>query len=231
MILLVRLVSVLLILMATSAFALNTSKLDVIIGAENISINSPKRFHEISDISPNDRELAEKTTSSTNKLLGVFVDEDDMARILKGEKAVFRNYAQLQTPIISQNKNYLLEDFQRESRALKDKIGKGLSRQKEEKLVAEINKNFKSEVRFDLGNRVSLGMFLDEPTVLGYAHLMKVSVSDDYGSLDNLVIVASALVFHKGKILFFYVFKSYENKGDIEDTRKTLKDWVENAFD
>ena len=76
------------IVISASALA-DTKNILVEIGGVRIDVQAPIRFHEISTLSPETRKLAETMTPSKNRLLAVFVSEDDLGRIMKGEAPQF----------------------------------------------------------------------------------------------------------------------------------------------
>ncbi len=59
------------------------------IGGTTIEIGAPPTFREVSSVSAEIREFGQRLTRPANRLLGIFVSEEDVPRIMKGEVRAF----------------------------------------------------------------------------------------------------------------------------------------------
>src|SRR5687767_8310783 len=75
-----------------------SAQTEVTVGGSPIRIPSPPGFHEVSELSPATRRLAETMTVPGNRLLAVFVSEADLGRLMAGDPAKFERYMMVQAP-------------------------------------------------------------------------------------------------------------------------------------
>ena len=90
-----RTVLLLLVIQAQQAIA-GTQNVTIEVGGKAVFVPTPVGFHEISQLSPETRKLMETMTPPNNRLLAVFVSEDDVGRIMLMGSPEFLRYMLLQ---------------------------------------------------------------------------------------------------------------------------------------
>jgi hypothetical protein len=222
--------STLLLLMTIHAHQLlaATQSTTIELGGKTIHAPAPSGFHEISELSPGTRELAETMTPATNHLLAVFVTEGDRGRILKGESPELSRYMFLQSPKDARPLDVSEAFFQQLAGEYKRQQAK-LFESVKAKIGLEIDKalgeRYGASLRF--GDQVPLGVFLDRPNVVGSAIFSKIQVSAAGSHRDELLVGAFSLMRVRERILFAYVYGRYGSQEDLEWVRSTSTAWVE----
>jgi hypothetical protein len=203
------------------------------IGSRAIYIPAPVGFYEISQLSPETRKFAETSTPQNNRLLAVFVSESDLGRIMKGELPEFGRYMFLQVRRQLENSDIsgakflqMVGQFKQQQDTLlknvKDKVGSMLD-EASEKILTDYDVSLKLKV----GEQVPLGIFIETNEASGFASLAKYQVSSDAQQLDYLMATGTSLIWVKGKILYAYVYGSYDTPKDLDWVRATSCSWID----
>ncbi len=69
---------------------------EVAVGIDNLEFPAPSGFVEISGVSTSARERAESLTPSINRLLAVYLSEEDADRLRRGQPAKWDRYMMIQ---------------------------------------------------------------------------------------------------------------------------------------
>ncbi len=221
----------LLFLLAANPVIANTN-VEVDVGGVKIDVQAPNRFYEISSLSSETREIAAMGTPSTNRLLAVFVSEEDLGRIVKGESPILERYILLQVSRRLEAENISNMDFQKLVTHFKDQqnVLFGKYKDKIDGLLEGATKKMSEEsdllLKMELGENISLGIFLEQPNAFGFANLMKYRVAVEGEELDSIVAGGSSFILTRGKMLFAYVYSVYETQDDVDWVRSKSKEWV-----
>lgn len=89
----------------------------------------------------------------------------------------------------------------------------------------KLSKEYGFPLKLEVGELVSLGVFMEKTDAVGFAVLQKNRVSAN-GQLDYLTVSGAAIMRMNGKILRAHVNGDYETPKDIEWVRSTLNAWV-----
>lgn len=210
-----------------------TQSVTIEVGGKTIHVPAPAGFHEISELSPYTRKLAEGMTPQNNRLLAVFVSESDLGRIMKGESPEFGRhmllmvYRQLEhTDFSGAQFQQLVGQVKQEQEILlekvKDKAGSLL-----DDALGKLSKDDGVSLKLKVGETVSLGVFIERNDTVGFASLTKCQVSAEGQQIDYLMASGISYIRVKGKILYAYVYGIYENQNDLEWVRTTSRKWVD----
>jgi hypothetical protein len=195
------------------------------VGGVTIETPALDGFYEVSEIAPDVRKLSETMVPPTNRLLGVYVSHNDYQRILDGEYPEFDRYIFLQVGRDLERKNISQKGFRKLSGYLKtqqeeileavesrvDKLFENTS----EKLSEDYDVSFNMKV----GEQVPVGVFLEHPNALGFVTLVKYQGNLDGEKLDYVVAGGTLVLKIKRRLLYAYVYSTYEKQEDIDWVR------------
>jgi hypothetical protein len=229
---LIRLQSLIIILVGGFVTA-ETNTVRIEVGDTKINVHAPLDFYEISELSPETRKYFEIMTPPSNSLLAVFVSEDDLGRIMKGESPNLQRYMILQTPRNFANNNisemqfnqlvtYLKEQHNMLLSDMKDKIGSYL-----DDAADQISKDKDISLDMKIGQQVPLGILFEKLGILSFVNLIKFQVTVDGKSVDSVVVASTSLLKVKDRILYAYVYSIYDNQEDINWVRAKTKEWMD----
>jgi len=173
---------VVMVVQAQQAIA-DTQNVTIEVGGKSIVASAPVGFHEISQLSPEYRKLMEAGVPPINRALGFFFSENDVERIMNGEAPELVRYMSLQTlreaehsDISGARFSQLMNKFKQQQDTLLESV-----RDEVDSLLDDFSANFSKERGFalglEIGEQVSLGVFMQKSDVLGYAVLTKYRLS------------------------------------------------------
>ena len=180
--------------------AIADANVEVDVGGVKIDVQAPNRFYEISSLSSETREIAEMGTPSTNRLLAVFVSEEDLGRIVKSESPILERYILLQVSRRLEAANISNTDFQKLVTHFKDQQNVLFNKHKDkidsllEDATKKMSKEYDLLLKMKLGENISLGVFLEQPNAFGFTNLMKYRVATEGEELDSIVAVGSSFI-------------------------------------
>lgn len=221
-----------LLVMVSSPLSANGSSADVVIGGVEMSIKSPEGFVEISDISPQTRNIMEKFVPPTNRLLGLFVTQDDLARIHNGSGPEMNRYMMLQTNRQLEAMRISDSDFGQLSNQVREQQFTLMKKHRGEidELVDHASKRFSDEYdtkfKVEVGEQLPLGVFNDQPAAIGIGFLGRYQIDVEGEMIDSVVASGVSYVLHENKLLYMYVYSSYRDTADIDWIKATTIDWV-----
>ena len=222
-----------LVLVVISASALaDTMSLQVEIGGVRIDVQAPKGFHEISSLSPETRKLAETMTPPNNRLLAVFVSEEDLGRIMKGDPPMLERYMFLQTFRGLENSNVSNAKFQKIVSQVKEQQSMLLSKLKKdvatlvEGAAEKMSKEYELSLKIKMREQVPLGVFYEKHNAVGFSSLGKYQVETEGEKLDHVVASGTSFILTRSKILYAYVYGAYKGQSDLDWVRSKSKEWA-----
>lgn len=226
----------LLLLLTANPVTADTKNIKVDIGGVKIDVQAPNGFHEISSLSPETRKLAETMTPPNNRLLAVFVSEEDLGRIMKGETPEFGRYMFLQVFWKLENTNISNRQFQQLATQLKEQQNTLLNKVKDkvgvlvEGAAEKISKEYELSLKMKIGEQVPLGIFFEQSNAVGFAILAKYKVEAEGEKLDYVVAGGTSYLLARGKLLYAYVYSTYETQDDVNWVRSKSKEWVDSLL-
>lgn len=191
-----------------------TQNIQIEVGGVKIDVQAPIGFHEISSLSPETRNLAETMTPPSNRLLAIFVSEDDLGRIMKGEAPEFGRYMLLQVFRELENTNISNGQFRQ------------LVAQIKEQQNTLLPKEYELSQKMKIGEQVPLGVFFEQSNAIGFTSLVKYQAEAEGEKLDYVVAGGTSFIRVKQKVLYAYVYGTYENQDDLNWVRSKSREWV-----
>lgn len=215
-----------------SSASADTKNIPIEVGEVKIDVPAPTGLFEISSISPETRKIYEIMTPSYNRLLAVFLPEDELGIIMKGEQPELQRYMSLQVFRKLENEIISAAQFQKIIAPLKEQKSTILSKYKNH--VAEslksvgdnISREYNKSLDIKLGEQVHLGIFLEQQNALGFVTLTKYQTKEENKELEYIVVVGTTMLLTKDKTLFAYVFSPYESQDDINWVKSKSQEWA-----
>ena len=201
--------------------------LEVEVGGSKVKLPAPEGFIEVSTLHPASRQKAETLTPPSNRLLAVYMDQADFEAVNHGQSASWSRYMMVQTDRQSEGFTISLSDF--------DQVRQVLTNQQDvllEHVKEQVNGYFDSiqtgddpRSKIELGNLLPLGVFADNHRRHASESLSKFRRTDQ--KLDEGYLVAGATnVLHVGnRIIFAYVYTTYESEDDRQWIRQVSDQW------
>lgn len=226
-----RAFSLLLTLYAYQALA-GTQSVTIDVGGTQIYVPAPNSFHEVSQLSPETRKLAETMTPPDNRLLAVFVSEADLGRIMKGESPQLYRYMYLQVFRELEKSGLTAAEFQQLGNQVKQQQETLLEKVRSrvgslvDSASAKLSKERNIPLKIQFGEQAPLGVFLNNSDAIGFASLARVRVSANGKQVDDVIASGVSFIRVKGKLLFAYVYGKYDDQQDVEWVRTTSINWL-----
>lgn len=222
----------LLLFLNSNSVTADTKNIQLDIGGVTIDVQAPNGFHEISSLSPETRQLVKTMMPPDNRLLGVFVSEEDLGRIMKAEAPELSRYMSLQVFRKLENTTLSNRQFQQLANQLKEEQNTLLNKAKDkagllvEGAAENISKEYEISLEMRLGELVPLGMFFEQSNAVGFASLAKMEVEVEGEKFDEVVAGGMSFLLARGKLLYAYVYSTYETQDDVNWVRTKSKEWV-----
>ena len=227
-----RILVLLLILGASPAMA-GTQSVTVDVGGTSIVAPAPGGFYEVSEVSAETRQRAEASTPPMNRLLAVYVSQDDFKRVSDGLPAKLERYMFLQVArqiegmdVTGQVYQEIASEIKKNQPAITEKAKKTVDDLLND-MSGKLSDQTGVSTQLKLGEQLPLGSFLDGQDAFGFGSIVKYVVSMGGQQQEFLMVGANYFVHAKNKILFAYVFGRYDSKDDIEWARSIGAQWVE----
>lgn len=214
-----------------------TQNIQIEVGGTMINVPSPTGFHEISDLSPETRKRAETMTPPQNRLVAVFVSEADLRRIMKSDAPEFGRYMFLQVFRDLENRNISRSQFQQLGTQIKQQQNTLSTKLKDkansfiEGAADKLSKDSAISLSLKRGEKVPLDVFLEQSNAVGFAMLAKYQVSAEGEKFDHVVVSGTSFIRVKQKVLYAYVYSTYESQEDLRWTQLVSRKWVNNILE
>ncbi|HOQ04283.1 MAG TPA: hypothetical protein PKY88_03595 [Anaerohalosphaeraceae bacterium] len=215
-----------------SVHPLITFAVEITIGEETLQVSAPDGFTELKSISEEQFAMFEGMLPKSNRLLAVFISQQDAGRLLRGEPAQFREYMTVHS--VKELENLTLPKYQfAELRSVLRKEYDTLLQNQEEsidKMTNEAGKalsqRFGAEVNFNVNGVIPLGIDKETASYITMSQIAKYKLSVDGDQTEHTVAGTITVLLIKGKVLYLSVFKTYEEDNDLEWTRSRSKNWL-----
>ncbi len=203
------------------------------IGVQKINIPSPTGFSEISSISPETVGMLQDMCPPSNRLLAVFLSQEDVGKIMRGDSAQFEQYMTVQSVKKIEGQSFakyqfaelrkmlrtqyetLYEDQRDSIDTLMNSAGKSLSKRLDEKIDLKI------------GGVVPLGVDSESASSITMSQLAKYNVSTTGQAIEYIVAGTITALLVNGRVVYLNVYSIYEARSDLEWTRETSKKWIQ----
>jgi hypothetical protein len=218
-----------LIILAVCPFAYG---IDVDIAGETIRIPSPDGFTEVQSVSQDTFSFFEDMCPAQNRLLAVFVTRSDAGKLISGSDADLREYMTVQS--VKSLEDLTLTKYQfSELREMLRKEYDSLFQDQEgsiDEAIAQagtaVSKHLDTEVEFNINGIAPLGVDAETASSISMSQLAKYNLSVSGENIEHTVAGSMTAVLVKGKILYLYVFRTYQGQEDVDWTRSESAQWL-----
>ena len=207
---------------------IQTQSAEIRVGEQNITISSPSGFSEISSISPEISQLGKDMVlpvPPTNRLLAVFISQDDIDSLIQGEDGQFNSFMTVQSVKKIESLSFTEDQFN-ELRAVLRSQFDTIFDTMAELSGRSISKTIDEEVDYNVGDIVPLG--IDSETESSITASMfttdKLTVAGEF--IEDITAVTWCMLLVNGKIISLHVYRAYNETSDLEWTRQTTQSWA-----
>ena len=198
----------------------------VYIGKTEIAINVPQDYAEVKrNTSPRLWKIAKSWTPDTKELLAMIVEKGVI-----GSSAIPNTYLLVQAP--KQNKSSILSDndFDQLKKEIKqpEKSSEDEGNDKEDEPIKDPEKTlsgFLTSKRMQPGS-FSLGVFQETLNSIDTADIIRQIIKVEGQKKPHFTVVATTILFLRGKLFYMYVFKEYESEPDSDWVQIMSEHWV-----
>jgi len=208
----------------------NTARIDA--GTVYLNVPEPDGFLESSDIDMVNS-FANSLIIPGNVLLGIYIEEEDVAKIIGFQEPKLDRYMLLQSDRRIKQDRLSKQYFREMADSFKKYHGKLFSNIKDDvnKHINSVTEDLggKYNVPFEmaLGKTVSLGTSYNKEEAIGVTTLTRYETNIG-GHIETFVMVGGVnIIYLKGKILYAYVYSTFNSRKDIEWNRAISKYWVD----
>lgn len=208
-----------------------TEAVDTEIGGVKIKIPPPKGFAEISSVSPQLVSMFSEMCPQTNRLLGVFLSEDDIGRVLRDQFPEMRRYMLAQSVTALDSLSFTKYQFAELRKMLREQYDTFFEDKEEyvnsllDNMENVISKRTGERVGLSIGDIVPLGVESESSTGIAVSQLTKYQLSVLGKPEDHVVVASFVVTFIKGKVIYLYVFSNFADKVDLNWVRKQADAW------
>jgi len=214
----------------------NIRAVEITVSDTTINIPSPPQFAEISSLNPETFQMFQDLCPPSNRLLAVFVSESDAGRLMRGEPGIFEKYMMVQSSKEYETLSWAKHQFKELRRSMRDQYDSFFQENRD--LINEmlessgdvLSKSFDTEVVLKMGGLVPLGIDSETTSSITMSLLAKYNVAAAGESSESVVAGTTSIALVGGKVLYLYVYKTYQNDADLAWVRKTAQDWVRQAL-
>lgn len=209
---------------------------DVHIAGQTIPVPAPTGFSEIGKIAPNTFSMFEAVLPVENRLLAVFVSEENVGRLLRGEAPVLDKYMLVDSPKELEESTLTKAQFAGLRTALRRqyaaptqnapermneavvKAGKALSRLSGTQVDLTVEGIAPLGIDSETASSITMSLLARYKTLAGNEHVQQVTA----GTTTTLLV--------KGKILHLNVYRVYKDENDLAWTRERSQSWVKSIL-
>lgn len=218
-------------------FCTNTTQVNISIGNKELHIKSPDKFHEISSAYPEYKKMGEMFTPPSHRFLGLFVTEQDLGYVMKGQpKESLDRYMMLQTIKEIEPQNITHSKFISFKESMKKNIAISIDKTKQkantefDKVKSNLSSNYSIDYSVKVGEIYPLGVSLEYDDVLTLSYLSKYNFKVNGNNVEKVVVYGSSLVLIKGKLLVTTVYSMFNSQEDIDWVKIKSKEWVDSIL-
>lgn len=209
------------------------------IGGKKILIPAPKEFSDPSLTFPKVSQFGEAMTASTNRLLALFISDDDVKAMLAQTPPQLQRYFMVQTLRVAENAAMSTQDFSGIKNQLKNQYKKVIAdnaakmQLEIDRAVDRLNSDSKAiqekKMSLKMGELKIVDVIDDEKFVTLIAKiLVQAEVSGEVKEIPMVLGLATTMV--KGKIIYFACYNRFESDADISWIKTQSLEWMPLLF-
>jgi hypothetical protein len=206
--------------------------IDVDIAGETIHIPSPAGFTEVRTVSQDTFAFFQDMCPEQNRLLAAFVTKNDSVKLISGTDADFREYMTVQCiksfddmTLTKQQFGELRDMFRKEYDSLFQNKDDAIN-QAASQVGTALSQRYDTNVKFDINGVAPLGVNKETATSISMSQLTKYDLSMSGENTEHMVAGTMTATLVKGKLLYIYVFRTYQDEKDVEWTQTQSDKWI-----
>lgn len=206
------------------------------VGGVPLAIPVPPGFSDPSAQAPQLRDLAERLTPPTSRLLAVFVADRDLKLTREGKDPLLHRYFLVQTPIRNEQAQMTPEQFSQLKQTLRAGMQTGFDSTRRrsqaflDSATQKLGKEAGVEFSMKMGESKVLSFDDDRPRGLSFSTATKYA-SDINGVREEIPMVMSTTVLlAKGKVFFAYAYSQYRAPADLDWVRAQARFYMDTAL-
>lgn len=203
------------------------------VGATRVALPVPAGFVEPSIVAPGFRTMGEQMTARTNRLLALFVAEDDLRAAAERRAPEMRRYFMVQTLRAAEGQRIGAADFGEAKKLLREQYQQMLTalRPAIQGQIDQASQRLGAQVGIDgfglkLGELRALEVFDEQPQSISLLAMSLLSVAAGDRTLEVPVAMGTTTLVVKDKLLYFFAYARYESDADLEWLRQATREWL-----
>jgi hypothetical protein len=216
----------LLILLAVTCLGI-----EITVADSKLILPVPDGFSDIKNVSSETFRTMQDVTPETNRLLAGFVTSHDASLLLRGQEAELDRYFMVQTFIEFEKKVFSTNEFSEFRKLIRKQQDSStlISQDKIDALTKKGSENlsnrYNADISFEINGTVPLGVSNETANSIAISTLMKYDESIDNNKSESILASTTVFLLVNGKLLYLYVYATYETVSDLEWTRDIAKTW------
>lgn len=208
-----------------------SSQTVVKVGSATITLPIPEGFLDQEKELPQFRQILESFVYPKNRLIGSFLDKEDIRRLKDGKDASMDRYFMVQTPHASDTATMSAAQFEQAKGQVQNQFTSQIKTMRPEiqtlmnDAYSNVEKMTGMGMQMKLGETVPLGLFAETPSSLTFGLLTKSTLSVGGRSEEMTQVAGTVIALVKGKPLFLYAYATYRTPEDLEWVKAAAKQW------
>lgn len=220
----------------TTAHSMSASAENVVVevGDTLIEVPVPKGFRDLrGGASADSYELLSSNLAAPgNRLLAIFITDDDYQRLTDGLELKFARSANLQVLAEGENEFISAQQFVASAAELASQqdalVGKvsALLAEHMPKVSDFLEDEAGVAVAAQITDLVPLGIFFDRVNAMGFAHLFRTQFTIDNQSTDEMMVNAASFMRVRNKLIYGNIGGVYNSATDLEWAKQMAESWT-----
>jgi hypothetical protein len=209
-----------------------TFAVEITLGDESFQVAAPAGFADVSGVSKEQFAVFEDMLPESNRLLAVFVTEQDAGRLMRGDSADFREYFLVQSVKALESMTLSKQQFTEIRSMLRQQYGDVFEKQKEAieegttRAGRSLSKRLGTDVDFNISGMVPLGIDEETASHISMSFLSKYDMTIDGDVIESVVAGTTTVLLVRGKVLYLNGYRTYKGEQDLGWTRSQVKSWL-----
>jgi hypothetical protein len=203
------------------------------VGDTRIVLPVPAGFVEPSIVAPGFRTLGEQMTARSNRLLALFVAEEDLRATAERRPPAMLRYFMVQTLRAAEAERVGAADFALAKTLLREQYQQMLSRLQPD-IQGQLDRASQrvgeqaglDKFALKLGELRALEVFDEQPQSISLLALSLLSVSAGEQTRQVPIAMGTTTLVVKDKLVYFFAYARYESDADLEWLRQVTRDWL-----
>jgi hypothetical protein len=206
---------------------------DAMVGDQALKLPIPPGYTEPSSDIPGFRQMGERLTAKTNRLMAFYVSLPDFRKAAVGGEPEMRQYFMVQTLRSMESTRFdptMLEVTKTMLKSQASSIFKTAEAESQATLDSYAKSIGDGQGKIKLGEVTSLGVFDERPESMTLLGLSKLQVVREGAQTEITILFATNFLRLKDRVVYFYAYTRYNGKDDIEWAAESSKAWVTQAL-